>query len=443
MDTTDAQPETAGAGNETGEPDLGDGVQRVAEPRTARVIGLDSGEENLILELDGEQFTLPVTAELRVLVRSATSNFVTPAGTSRENDAAASDTAKSPQSPQSEQSAQPAAEITPREIQTRIRAGETPEDIAAVTGADISSIRRYESPIIAERNYVIEQAQAAPIMRDAQEPNLGEVALDRLAARGVASEDLVWSAHRIPGAAWTITLQFTAGELQRTAAWSYEPRGRLLTALDDEARWLTESEEIRDEPIPARLTPVRDWVYDVDSDGGVIGSGIPDSVDGADGEVGDAGEGSESESTRDSEDSAQKYLTHQQDLLDELSSRRGRRQPILADDADDPFDLLGEIPAAHPPASRPGEAVDAEILQLPEFDPDQVALEADPEVQETAPAKPLPDSGEKDTTAPSEQAKEEDPVAKDESAKPRPARRNSKRPSVPSWDEIVFGARTD
>src|SRR5690625_7839252 len=59
-------------------------------------------------------------------------------------------------------------------------------------------------------------------------------------------------------------------------------------------------------------------------------------------------------------------MAHQQDLLDELSSTRGLRQPLLGEDDDDPFDLLGDIPAAHPPASRPDLAIDAEILQLPE-----------------------------------------------------------------------------
>lgn len=412
MDTTDAQPEK-------------DGDARDDQMRAARVIGLDEAEENLIFQADDKRFSVPVDGELRRLIRRARSTPAPAVPAPAQDDEA------------------PVAQLTPREIQARMRAGESPEDIAATSDFDVDAIRRYESPILAERAYVIEQAQGSPISRDPEAPVLGEVVVDRLAARGVASGDLEWSAYRLPGSQWTLEARFTAGERERSATWSFEPRSRLVSALDDESRWLTESEEPRDEPIPTRLTPVRDWVYDVDTDGGVVGSGEPDD-----------------EPAIDEEPDANDFMAHQQDLLDELSSRRGRRQPLLGEDDDDPFDLLGDIPAAHPPASRPDLAIDAEILQLPEPSESEASAEEIAEeigdieaveAEETQPAQSKDETGKRETGTGSDTDTDTDTGAtgKDEAdknegeKKTRPSRRSARRASVPSWDEIVFGARTD
>lgn len=388
MDTTDATPD--------------DETSELSSVSAARVIGLDDSDQNLLFESDGQRFSVPVDGELRRLVRRARSTPTSPAA------AAASilhDEDATPNQP----------ELTPREIQTRMRAGESPEDIAEATNGDVESIRRYESPIIAERNYVIEQAQGAPIARDPEAPLLGEITVDRLAARGVSAQELEWSAYRIPGSRWTVELRFVAGDRERSATWSFEPRSRLVSALDDESRWLTEPEEPRDEPIPTRLTPVSDWVYDVDADGGGLDKEEPEEDD---------------------------MMARQQDLLDELSSRRGRRQPLLGEDEEDPFDLLSDIPAAHPPASKPEEAVDAEILQLPEAPSDEEAEQIASEIGDVE-AVETDEPVEEEPTAGKHEKPERDEEDESEEKKPKPSRRSARRASVPSWDEIVFGARTD
>src|SRR5690625_812621 len=391
MDTTDAN-----AGNEN------------QEAVAARVIGLDETESNLLIAASDQKFSVPVDEELLRLIRRAQTVRA----------AAAHDSAPPARAAEFDGIRASDRELTPCEMQARIRAGETPEEIAAVSSTDIETIRRFESPILAEREFMIEQAQASAIAQQPEAPALGGVVVDRLAARGVASEDIEWSAYRLPGSQWTIEVQFQAGDRDRSASWSFEPRSQRISALDDEARWLTETEEPRDEPIPARLAPVRDWVYDVDSDGGVVG---------ADG----AGAAEQEEEPDDS-------LARQQDLLDELSSRRGRRQPVS--DEQDPFELLGEIPAAHPPASRPDLAVDAEILQLPDPEVESISDE-----EAAAIAKDIADVEAQPADGEPVSATEEPEDHREESEKAeRPTRRSNRnrRTSVPSWDEIVFGART-
>ena len=58
--------------------------------------------------------------------------------------------------------------VSPREIQARIRAGLTAEDVAAVTGASIETVRRYEGPVLAEREYMLGWADRSPARNTAE-----------------------------------------------------------------------------------------------------------------------------------------------------------------------------------------------------------------------------------------------------------------------------------
>src|SRR5690625_7427344 len=102
MDTTDAQPEDdSGAQN--------------PETLTAKVIGLDEAEENLIFSAADQRFSVPVDGELRRLVRRARSTAgAAPVPTAAEEEVA------------------PAVNgLTPREIQAAMRTGKKPENNAA------------------------------------------------------------------------------------------------------------------------------------------------------------------------------------------------------------------------------------------------------------------------------------------------------------------------
>ncbi len=59
--------------------------------------------------------------------------------------------------------------LRPRDIQTRIRAGETPESVAQAAGTSVEKIMAFAAPVLAERAHVAERAQlrlgAAPLRR--------------------------------------------------------------------------------------------------------------------------------------------------------------------------------------------------------------------------------------------------------------------------------------
>lgn len=356
------------------------------------LVGLDEDGERVVLEgPDGQRFRVRIDEALRAAVRRDRTQL--------------------------EQRRAEQAGLPPREIQSRIRAGATAEEVADDTGMAVEVVRRYDGPVLAERRYVAEQAMATRIGHESGAPVLGDLVTDRLATRDVAPTAIAWDAFRQGQSPWTVEVRFVVGGAERSARWTYDSANRRVHALDDEARWLSET-ELPDEPIRGgrHLTAVRDRVFDIEVDDALrpLLAHVDLPVPAA--ELEPAPEDDPTEA-----------------LLDDLADRRGVRQEVDVDDDDEEFpgfgpqrafDFdnpeagVGPVPAAHPPVSRPHEAVDARVLRMPSAR------------AEEAPAKaPEPPAASDDVPPPE--------------AHPARARGRRNRASVPSWDEIVFGAKHD
>ncbi|MFI2751918.1 septation protein SepH [Cellulomonas sp. P22] len=368
------------------------------------LVGLhDDGEHLVLTAPDGQRFRLRIDEPLRAAVR-------------RDR-------------PQLEQlRSTRAGTLSPREIQASIRAGRTAQEVADDADLPVEQVRRYEGPVLAERAFVADQARATRVGRDAGAPVLGDLVTDRLAARGVALATLAWDAHRGLAGPWHVVARFMVGEEQREASWTYDAAKRVIQADEDEARWLSET-EIADEPIPRRhLSAVRDVVFDVEADGSLRPVlGVLDLADAV------------PEPDPHAETDA---------LLDDLRSRRGVRQQLdLDDDGEDfegfgpphAFDFAG-VPGAHPVDADP--ETEATVLSAPRFATGDVpALPALSPVGETpADERPAVEhaSGVRPGALPAPE------TASDEAGAPteRPKARKG-RAKVPSWDEIVFGAKPE
>ncbi len=337
------------------------------------LVGLhEDGEHLVLVGPDGQRFRLRIDEPLRAAVR-------------RDR-------------PQLEQlRSEQAGTLSPREIQARIRAGATAAEVAAASGLSVESVRRYEGPVLAEREFIAEQARVARVGHDAGSPTLGDLVTDRLAARGVDVATLAWDAAREPSGPWLVLARFEVGDEGREARWTYDTASRTLVAQEDEARWLSETQ--LDEPVGRRhLAAVRDVVFDLGRD----------------------------EPTNDPTST----------LLDDLSSRRGQRQPVEPDDENEEFegfgpqrafDLTRLTPEQRPaPGAHPHDA-----------DPAREAVVLAPAgAPAAAPSVPAPARPEQATPQPDEP--DEAPAA----APDRP-RRKAVRAKVPSWDEIMFGAKQE
>ena len=131
--------------------------------------------------------------------------------------------------------------LRPKEIQDRIRAGETAEEIADVAGVPIERVRRFEGPVLAERAYRAQEAQAASIRQPGESgPGrpLGELVTERLTSLGADTGSAEWDSRKRPDGNWLVSLTFTAGDLPRLAEWIFDTRSRHVSPIDDTAAGL-------------------------------------------------------------------------------------------------------------------------------------------------------------------------------------------------------------
>ena len=148
------------------------------------------------------------------------------------------------------------SQLTPREIQTRIRAGGGIDEVAAAAGISTDRVERYATPVLAEREHVTDQARLAPARRASggNAPRLGELVDARLAEQKVALDSVHWDAWRGDEERWSVHLTYLSGARERVAEWTFDTRGRVLSAANEEARWLVdESPGERGEDAPARM----------------------------------------------------------------------------------------------------------------------------------------------------------------------------------------------
>jgi len=130
--------------------------------------------------------------------------------------------------------------LSPREIQSRIRAGASVQDVADSFGVPASTVERFAGPVLAERAYIANQATRGQVHRagSSTHQTLAEVVGDRLASRGLTSADVTWDAWRGNDRLWTLRASYRSGSALHEGVFRYDGAGRFSTAVNDEARWL-------------------------------------------------------------------------------------------------------------------------------------------------------------------------------------------------------------
>jgi hypothetical protein len=266
--------------------------------------------------------------------------------------------------------------LRPRDIQARIRAGETPESVAQVAGTSVDKVMPYAAPVLAERAHVAQRAQRASIRRRPVEGGvtstartLGDAVDSHLRARNVDPDTVAWDAWRREDGRWTLTGSYTTTGRVGAAHFSFDAPGNYVVADDDDAHWLLG--EVADAALEAAV------------------------------------------STRD-------------DLSD---ARRRRLSAVPADElplGDDAIELVSEDPEPAVAEERVQERAD-ETAALGAEAPVEAYLDvADPATEASA---------ELDEST---QTEDDDP-RRHEPPSRKPVKKTRGRASVPSWDEIMFG----
>ena len=145
---------------------------------------------------------------------------------------------------------------TVKEVQSRLRAGESMDAISRTTDWPLEKIEKFAGPILQERAFVIGQALKAPTRRDASSPNLNETMTNQLTTHGVDLEEVEWNTHRRRDGLWDIALYYPNRDGQADAHWSFNTATGTLIAEDDSAKWIVgEAKEARPR------TPAQGLVY--------------------------------------------------------------------------------------------------------------------------------------------------------------------------------------
>lgn len=327
-----------------------------------RVIGVENGAL-LVAADDGTRFRIPIDEVLQSKLRQS----VPDPGTGRK--------------------------LAPKDIQAHIRSGMSAQDVASITGVPLDYIQRFEGPVIAEREFVVQSALDVPVhtagdtdpMR--QGKTFGTAIRERLHDVGGINER--WASWKDATTGWVVKLSFTAHQIEHDARWSYDPKKQSLVPMNNEAITLSQQGDAAGSLMPRlrAVSPTEAQPEQSRFDSGAFA--VDKSL---------AQTEPVPEPVRLSRSAAPEPSPGNQtaDLLEALRRRRGERE---AANFDDQYD---DARAAHPSTGS---------IRIVEVDVDVFTSEEPPP----------------------------------RSTQPQPIGRGSKkgRVAMPSWDEIVFGARPD
>ncbi|MEU4129783.1 septation protein SepH [Streptomyces wuyuanensis] len=345
------------------------GTTREVPMPELRVVAVSNDGTRLVLKAaDSTEYTLPIDERLRAAVRNDRARL-------------------------GQIEIEVESHLRPRDIQARIRAGASAEEVAQLAGIPVERVRRFEGPVLAERAFMAERARKTPVRRPGENtgPQLGEAVQERLLLRGAEKDTVQWDSWRRDDGTWEVLLVYRVAGEPHSASWTYDPPRRLVQAVDDEARALIgETDDaigVTHEPsfpfVPRIARLPRDRPLDRAPD---RPAALPAPAPEAD------------ESERDS-------LTS---LLEAVPSFRGDL-------------VVPERPAPEAPAAEPVQEPEAE-------EPPAASAGAGSAYADVL--MPRSVTGHRDRlTGTTDRQAEADGV--------RPGR----RAAVPSWDEIVFGTR--
>ncbi|MFF5703948.1 septation protein SepH [Streptomyces sp. NPDC012794] len=195
-----------------------------------RVVAVSNDGTRLVLKAaDSTEYTLPIDERLRAAVRNDRARL-------------------------NQIEIEVESHLRPRDIQARIRAGASAEEVAQLAGIPVDRVRRFEGPVLAERAFMAERARKTPVRRPGENtgPQLGEAVQERLTLRGADKDSVLWDSWRRDDGTWEVLLVYRVAGEPHSASWSYDPPRRLVVAVDDEARSLIgEADDLPSTPEPS------------------------------------------------------------------------------------------------------------------------------------------------------------------------------------------------
>ncbi|GAA2491762.1 septation protein SepH [Winogradskya humida] len=147
------------------------------------------------------------------------------------------------------------ASLSPRDIQARIRSGESAEDVARVAGVPVDRVLRYAGPVLQERAMLAQHARRTRLKTSDSGAPLAEVVDGRLAQHGIDTEKISWDAFRREDGTWRIIATWPSGKATAQAVWNLDKGRQVVSPHDDMAQYLCAERPtpiLGQEPAPER-----------------------------------------------------------------------------------------------------------------------------------------------------------------------------------------------
>jgi len=320
--------------------------------------------------------------------------------------------------------------ISPREIQNRVRGGESAEHVAQTAGVPVERVLRFVGPVLREREHVSDQARRARLAgTNGPSPLLGDLVSAAASRRGIDADDVAWDSARRDDHTWVVSTAWPDGsaaiwglDLLRHQATPLDAAARKISGLSDDGADAVSSGPVRsfpdfgdfaDSPEFARFDASDDTTTD-DDDASPAGTRR-------------SGAGRRSVARRDAPISASRS-----DGPTSPSRSDGRTPPSRSDgNVRRLVPRTVPIPVEEGPLDEPDDD-DAPTADITADDTDITADDTRDHLSAAA------DEGESGVSA--SDSGEESPPGKVPGRR-SPSSRGSRRAAVPTWDDIMFGMK--
>lgn len=158
----------------------------------------------------------------------------------------------------------PQSALSPREMQARLRAGRTIEEVAKAAGVDATWVEPFAVPILAEQRRVVDRAIALSYAKPRQGPSALPLAASvrrNLADKGLRLTDdefdAAWGAYHEEDARWVLRFAYTSRGRRQLAEWDVDLREGEVVARNRLASALGHVPSVRRRPRPVTAAPVK------------------------------------------------------------------------------------------------------------------------------------------------------------------------------------------
>lgn len=319
--------------------------------------------------------------------------------------------------------------ITPREIQEQIRNGVSIDQLMKDSGATFEFIEKFAAPVIAELEHIVNLALSVRLTiagdryNDSTQIEFGEIISGRLVTSGASA--ISWIAKKIEPNSWLIIANYSLNGTPGSATWAFDPRRLTLSPESETAVTLSSQETLNNSVIPKLRTV--DAHNSQDSTSAVTTASIQETAVMDD--VIPIGRGAEFETpiAREVEQPA-----HERPAA---STPAAFLKPVQTESNTEAQNVTRKVAAAESePLSATADLLEALRRKRTEREEPRDAvgnLEKHPDTTNLRVVDIDPIAQEVATPE----------VENNETSKSSPAKKG--RASMPSWDEIVFGTKTD